>query len=322
MTLVSIEEIGQVRVVVCVPTFARPKELAACLASIARQKLSNSRYAVVEVLVADNAPDGDALRFVKSVEADYPFKIAAIHVPDRGLCNVRNALFAEARVRADLIALIDDDEEAMEGWLDSLLSAAKIHDADAVVGPVFPRHDEGAPRWYLLARADHMHPGLMLVPTGSPSPKRATHNTLISVRLLDALSYPWFPPELNFAGSEDRAFFDRAKRLGFGNVIWCAEARVEEFVPMSRMTPHFFLKRCLQRGSSEVAAERIVAREFPQGFRRWVVPWLKTIAVIFKATLMMPLVPLPRFRYRAAKTLLYGFGRVKGHLGAAQELYR
>lgn len=310
------------RIVVCVPTHNRPEQLVSCLESIARQTLSKPAIARIEVLVADNSADGDAVRYVDGIRNAFPHLISAIHVESRGLCHARNALFVEARDRADFLALIDDDEKALDGWLQHLLGAALRYDADAVIGPVLPSYEDDVPDWYLRARMDHAHPKLLRLGTGARSPKRAAHNTLINVRVIEAVPYPWFPLELNFAGSEDRAFFDRARLHRVGEVVWCAEAKVEEFVPSARTTWRFFVKRCLQRGTSEVCAEKLLRRDYGDEAPGAVLSASRTFAVFCKAALMAPLLPFPQFRHRAIKTFLYGVGRVSGHLGGLQELYK
>src|SRR5690606_26113921 len=51
-----------------------------------------------------------------------------------GVANARNAAVSAAK--GELIAFLDDDEEAPPDWLAALLAAQARHDADVVFGPV------------------------------------------------------------------------------------------------------------------------------------------------------------------------------------------
>lgn len=308
-------------VIVCIPTFNRPEGLRLCLDSICRQVFPADARIAVSIVVADNG-DGSVASSLNGTAEQFAFPMRAIHVPDRGLCHARNALFAEARGKADFLALIDDDEIASPSWLWSLVETARSHDADAVIGPVFPRYEPGVASWYLMSGMEHNHPKLMRLATGAMSPKRAAHNTLIRSALLEEVPYPWFPLALNFVGSEDRAFFDRAKAMGRDRVIWCAEARVDESIPLDRTSRAFFRKRNLQRGSSEVLAEALF-RQMPGGHApaRWK-GYVRTVAVFAKAVLLSPCLLSPTYRYRCLRPMFYAVGRLHGHVGNKKELYK
>ena len=66
-----------------------------------------------------------------------PFPLIYVHEPKAGVANARNAGMAKAS--GDLIAFLDDDEEAPAGWLAALLAAQDRFDADVVFGPVKAR---------------------------------------------------------------------------------------------------------------------------------------------------------------------------------------
>src|SRR5690348_15043491 len=92
---------------VCVCTYGRPKSLRDCLASLSRQQpVDNVRHFVI---VIDNDATCSAMPVV-SASRSGAFYIAE---PRRGIAYARNrGLSLAARLEADWIAFIDDDEIA------------------------------------------------------------------------------------------------------------------------------------------------------------------------------------------------------------------
>ncbi len=102
-----------VNISVAVCTHARPAQLARALASLEAQ-----RPAAAEILVVDNAPRDDATR---ALVADRFPGIRYVHEPVQGLDFARNRALTSAR--GDVVAFLDDDAVAAEGWLGALAAA-------------------------------------------------------------------------------------------------------------------------------------------------------------------------------------------------------
>lgn len=119
---------------VVVPTRNRAGYLEVTLASLARQDVPH------EVLVVDDASADATQRVAEAAGARY------LRQPrPSGPNAARNRGAAEAR--AGLIALVDDDVEAPEGWLRALVHGSERHaDALALGGPIRARFDGPAPR--------------------------------------------------------------------------------------------------------------------------------------------------------------------------------
>jgi glycosyltransferase involved in cell wall biosynthesis len=119
-----------------VPTRDRAGYLAVALESILSQSLDRP----FEVVVVDDGSSDDspqvALRAGARVER---------HSSPRGPNAARNT--GIAATSAPLVALVDDDVRAPQGWLAALLAGADRHDwAEAIGGPIRARLEGPAPR--------------------------------------------------------------------------------------------------------------------------------------------------------------------------------
>ncbi|HWA60878.1 MAG TPA: glycosyltransferase [Caulobacteraceae bacterium] len=123
------------RISIVIPTQRRLPGLVAAARSLFVQK--GVAFDQLELVIVDNdqIPSAQALAGILATEA--PFPVLYEHEPEAGVANARNA--AMARASGELIAFLDDDEEAPVGWLAALLSAQARFDADAVFGPVRAR---------------------------------------------------------------------------------------------------------------------------------------------------------------------------------------
>lgn len=102
-----------VSVAVC--THARPAQLARALDSLLAQ-----RPAAAEILVVDNAPPDNATRAMLAVRfpAERFPQVRYLLEPVQGLDFARNR--ALARATGDVVAFLDDDAVAAEGWVGAL----------------------------------------------------------------------------------------------------------------------------------------------------------------------------------------------------------
>jgi GT2 family glycosyltransferase len=127
---------------IIIPTRGRPDYLAVALASVAPQ----AQRAGAEVIVVDDgrlaANSGLAERFgARYVSLGEP----------RGLNAARNAGLEAAG--GELLAFIDDDIEAPDGWLDALVAAARAHaDVDVFTGPIHARLEGSGERRHVCGR--------------------------------------------------------------------------------------------------------------------------------------------------------------------------
>lgn len=118
-----------------IPTQRRPEGLATAARSTFRQ--SGIDFGRLELVIVDNDQVPSAEPMARQLAAEAPFAVRYVHEPAAGVANARNAALAAAR--GDLIAFIDDDEEAASGWLAALIETQALYDADVVFGPVRAR---------------------------------------------------------------------------------------------------------------------------------------------------------------------------------------
>jgi hypothetical protein len=178
--------------------------------------------------------------------------------PRPGLSHARNRALAWAAGRgAGVLAFVDDDAVAAEGWHEAL--ARRWDEAPPEVacigGPIRPRFEVDPPAWYSDAIA-HV---LTLLDRG-PAVRdldpdvEAVYGANISFRVEPLRRAGGFDPGLGHAGR--RVFFgeeDEAQRalvrLGH-RVRWVPDAAVWHVIPAERLTPRSFLERRLAFGAA------------------------------------------------------------------------
>jgi succinoglycan biosynthesis protein ExoM len=230
---------GPPSVDICIATFRRPELLRGLLDSLGRQELNGIR---ARVIVVDNDPEGSARESVDAFRGTTPLPVVYEREPRRGISAARNR--ALARVEADLLAFVDDDETASPRWLATLADAQRRFDADVVFGPVEHELSPEAPEWARL----HSIFRRTNRPTGTRVTHGATNNVLIRRA---ALGNPpeAFNPAFGLTGGEDTEFSHRLHRAG-RRLIWCDEAIVHEKVGAHRATMAWIRQRSYRSGQT------------------------------------------------------------------------
>jgi len=139
-------EAPAITAVVC--TRGSPPGLEACLVSLVRQE-----YPDFEILVVDNAPEGDGCEALAGRLAG-AVRLRRVVEPRPGLSFARNRAIDEAA--SDLLAFIDDDEVADPNWLTELARGYAEHpEAGAVAGLVLPGELDTAAQVYFERWGGH-----------------------------------------------------------------------------------------------------------------------------------------------------------------------
>jgi len=246
------------QVVICVPTYRRPKQLARLLMALAAQRGVDR----LDILIGNN-DDRDLSTYPELCDATLP-AFRSIQVGTRGVSAVRNALVAEVlntRQEVRWIACLDDDQLPSQGWLAALLAAGERFDADLVGGPVTRTIE--APTFWSHGAADTSYLPTVEGPTATLN---EAGNLLLSTRFLRSIGRPPFSLEYGRTGGEDYEFFLHAKSRA-ARIVWAPAAQVDEPLPQDRLTLRSYTWRFYAIAAYQARADRRYPRCVARGAR-------------------------------------------------------
>jgi glycosyltransferase involved in cell wall biosynthesis len=229
------------RVSLIIPTQRRPEGLSLAARSAFRQ--SGVDPASLELVIVDNDQSPSAKPVADQLTAEAPFPVTYVHEPAAGVANARNAGLSAAK--GELIAFLDDDEEAPTGWLAALIAAQAKYAADGVFGPVKARAPAGVRehRVYLERFFSREGPAEGGVIDGY----YGCGNSLIRRAALPDPNRPFETGRRNFIGGEDDLLFGAMK--GAGAVFaWTPDAWVWEDPVADRLTLGYTIRRAFAYG--------------------------------------------------------------------------
>ncbi|MBU4436418.1 MAG: glycosyltransferase [Alphaproteobacteria bacterium] len=258
-------------VTVMIPTQRRLGGLAVAVRSVLAQR--GVDFAALEIVVVDNDQVASAQAAVAVLADGAVCPVHYVHEPQAGVANARNA--GMARATGALIAFLDDDEEAPEGWLAALLSAQVRYAADVVFGPVRARAPERivAHRAYLerfFSRLGPAEPGVIdhYYGCGDSLLRRAA--------LPDPVSP--FAVERNQIGGEDDMLFGQMRARG-ARFAWEPAAWVWEDPAPERLALDYTIARAFAYGQGPSAHCAAATPPDRAGVVRWMAIGLGQAAV-------------------------------------------
>ncbi|CAN5724494.1 glycosyltransferase family 2 protein [soil metagenome] len=244
----------ELSIIIC--TYNRQKFIGACLACLGLQTLPANKW---EAIIVDNNSTDETAAIVKTFideHPDLPFRY--VFEVNKGLSFARNRGIAEAR--AEIITFIDDDAEAVTGFVETVLNFMNQHlEASGAGGRVLPKYSEREePRWmnkYLagfIGRVDHGGPirkfeGALKYPIGCNMTYRKTY-------LLQAGG---FNNQLTFRGDDKHIYFAVSKLNN--NIFYLHDALVYHNIDAARLEFDNFKKLFLKTGNEEKI--RIIAEK-------------------------------------------------------------
>lgn len=186
----------------------------------------DASWSLLEVLVVDNNPDGSAGPVVAALDDEFDELVRHTHEPSPGIVAARNRALDEAK--GDVLVFIDDDEVALPGWPNGLLSVMDRTGAAMVGGPVESEFASDAPRWAIDGGffQKKTHPG------GSKIPWTSTANVAIDLEKIRAENLRF---DDRYPHGEDVMFSRQVVKEGLG-LRWSASAAVTELVSPDRTT--------------------------------------------------------------------------------------
>ena len=302
------------RIAVCTITYRRLEGLRRLIDGLNALTFRESELPSLEIVVVDNDPAGLACKLCERVRSELRWPLRCVMEPQRGFSYARNKAVTCAVDSADFVAFIDDDEVPEPTWLDELLHAQRLYDADAVAGRVLPHFDEPVPSW--VEKGDFFGNGQH--PTGYPLEYAHTNNVLVRSEVFENMR-PIFDERFNLSGGEDTHFFMRAHREGY-KIVWADEAVVHEWIPKARANIKWLVRRSYNDGINYSTC----LFDLDSSWAAWTGRVAKAGARIVQGLLLLP-VSVAMGRYLSVRALQYiglGLGGLAGAAGANDETYR
>lgn len=247
------------RVSVIVPTLRRPNGMKAALESL---KAQVGVYPSLELIVADNDPEGSAKTVVSTYAETATFPVHYVHAPVPGVANARNAGLTKATGR--YIAFLDDDQTASPDWLSDMLAVMQAHECCAVftrIETAFDKQTRFAAfyRKFFARDYDALEAGLIDHFYGCGS-------SLID-RSVIPLPEPAFNAAMNETGGEDDVLFEYLRRQG-GRMGWTRKGYAIEHVPAHRLTLSYICRRSFAYGQGPTRKYTDLGPFSPMGMLR------------------------------------------------------
>ncbi len=251
-----------IRLSLIITTHNRAAQLLAALESVVRQDLPSDAW---ECLVVDNnSTDDTAARFEAFAAAHPECRLRRVFESQPGVSHARNRGIAEAD--GAIVAIIDDDERIVSGFLAAYLRFFETHpDAAVAGGPIVAEYPEGRPVWMSkwtevpIANPMNFGPEVRPFPAG-----RVPGGGNMAFRREVIARYGAFDPSLGrvngrLIGGEESDFFQRLLRGG--EVIWYVpEAVMYHIIPPEKLTEDYFRRLCYHVGESQRLQARMHGR--------------------------------------------------------------
>lgn len=283
----------QPRVVIGIPTFKRPIGLRRLLESLANLETS----VTPTVLVVDNDAQGQqGMQVVQALQAEgYRWPLKAVMESERGISQARNKLLQEGfgELKADFLAMVDDDTWVEPQWLQALLNMQAQTGADVVGGNAKPEFPGAQPDWTkgLEVYWDDQKPkggvvGLINTTTAVLLKREMVFNSKLM-----------FDNNFSKTGGGDKDFFIRCQKLG-SVFAFADNSVVNEMFDNDRLQLIWSIRRSYRYGMNEYQRY--------QKYHQPIMPrFLKSLAGIGKNILLMPF----------SKNIVINFTKISWNLG-------
>lgn len=222
---------------VCICTFRR-QSVRETIESIAGQKISAEIS--FEVIVVDNDIEPSARTLVEETAARFDgLDLTYVHAPARNISIARNACLDHAK--GEWIAFIDDDEIAIESWLQNHYDKVIHENIDLSFGPVVSIYPDHAPDW--IRQID-----LHSISVGDRRPILTGHTSNAFFRRQHPAIAPLrFSEDRGRSGGEDTQFFHHCFQGG-ARIEETKEAFVYEPVADNRLSLDWLVKNKFRSG--------------------------------------------------------------------------
>lgn len=237
-------------------THNRATYLGAAVDSLLRQS-----FPAYEVLVVDNASTDQTRQVVEQRLADG--RLRYCYEPTLGLSTARNRGAREAQ--GSILAYLDDDAEASEGWLATLAAIFQADEQVAIAGGkvtlLWPPHTS-PPAWLSAELAGCLGAyDLGDIPHPITQPQLTPRGLNYALRKSFWQRVGGFDPQLgrvgkNLLSNEELHMTQLALEQGL-QVLYVPAAVVAHHVAPERLQPRWFLQRSWWQGISECYREQV-----------------------------------------------------------------
>lgn len=295
---------SRISAIIC--THNREDYLGAAIDSLLAQD-----FADYEVIVVDNAST-DGTQKIVADRQPHP-RLRYVYEETLGLSVARNT--GASAAEGDLLAYLDDDAEASQGWLSALSQMFEQDEKVAIAGGkvtlIWPPN-RIPPKWLSINMAGNLGAydlGDETVYITQPGLTPRGLNYAIRRDFLEQIG--GFDPNLgrvgkNLLSNEELYMTEKALAMGF-RVAYLPKALVAHNVAPARLAPSWFISRSWWQGISECYREQIAGRsgwaQLQSGGERFCRGLYKTVKYLHD--------PAQRF-----ENLLYAYGQV-GYLTSA-----
>ena len=239
------EQKGNTALSVLIPTHGRPALLGRTLASLAECIIPEG---YVETVVVESGPKSGAEGTVAAASSKWPhLKLRYLHV---SRANKSHALNEALKTIADgLVVFFDDDVRMEPGVLEAYAEAATVHPESAFFGGSFGCDYEERPPDWLLPLLPFSARGVQL-PTSERPPEYLGFNWAAYVSDIKAAGgfNPGFGPGSPTSAAGQESNMQRRLREAGGLEVDVPKAFVWHFVPLSRCSPRWAVKRAFRTG--------------------------------------------------------------------------
>lgn len=242
-------------------TCKRPDGLARLLCSLNKLEFKKISEPEIEIIVVDNDPVGEAERVCIDFMESSKWLLSYHSEPRRGIPFARNKVIDVVSEGTNFVAFIDDDEEALECWLEELLIVQIHKRADVVTGPVLSHFPDNVPDWAIKGRFYDRESHL----DGELIDYARTGNVLIAVKAFQVIDLK-FNEEMALTGGTDTLFFEMLMKNGC-SIAWADNAIVKEWVPRSRICVKWVLQRAYRTANTDVLFDMVNSNEFNARFK-------------------------------------------------------
>jgi GT2 family glycosyltransferase len=243
---------SQVSVVIPCHSAARLPLITSSVASALAQDVSPAEV----VIAVDN--NRDLFNRLSETYSSSPYVSVVANTGPRGASATRNR--GAAAARGEVIAFLDDDAAADPIWLGSLVDPLADPSVAGTGGGVRPRWQSGQPRWLPAEFLWTVGASFRGMPD-TTAPVRNVWSENMAVRSSQFAAIGGFREGFGkhdeASAPEDTELCVRLANETGGRWMYVPSAQVEHYVPDTRTTAGFFLRRCHSEGRGKVEMKRL-----------------------------------------------------------------